>query len=128
MQGLLCGVLQVVVQKLNETDASKASVMQAADQSMDILLKVFAANQATVHEEAMLAVGALTYACGASFAKYLTHLFPIIEMGLRNTAVGPLPPPLCVQPPTGPSLQSSSRHTMHASCCGFHTCVLIKAG
>ena len=54
---------------------------------MEALLSVFAANQGTVHEEAMLAVGALTYACGTSFAKYLNHLFPIIEMGLKNTAV-----------------------------------------
>ena len=87
VQGLLCGVLQVIVQKLSESEANKASVMQCADQCMEVLLSVFAANLGTVHEEAMLAVGALTYACGASFAKYLSHLFPVIERGLQNTAV-----------------------------------------
>lgn len=86
-QGLLCGALQVVVQKLSETEATKGAVMQLADQCIQMLQAVFQANSGTVHEEAMLAVGALTYACGASFSKYLNALFPIIERGLQNTAV-----------------------------------------
>ncbi|KAK9809817.1 hypothetical protein WJX73_009625 [Symbiochloris irregularis] len=88
LQGLLCGVLQVVVQKLSETDAGKGYVMQLADQCIHTLMAVFAANASTVHEEAMLAVGALTYACGTSFAKYLQALFPVIQVGLQNTAEG----------------------------------------
>lgn len=86
-QGLLCGVLQVIVQKLSESDASKASVLTFSDQCMEILLQIFRAQNQTVHEEAMLAVGALTYACGPSFVKYLSHLHPVIQRGLRNTAV-----------------------------------------
>ena len=92
LQGLLCGVLQVIVQKLSEADATKGAVMQCSDQCMEVLLGVFSANRNSVHEEAMLVVGALTYACGASFSKYLSHLFPIIELGLRNTAVHPYLP------------------------------------
>lgn len=87
VQGLLCGVLQVIVQKLSESDSTKGTVIQLADQCMEVLLGVFNANRNTVHEEAMLVVGALTYACRTSFSKYLGHLFPIINMGLQNTAV-----------------------------------------
>lgn len=56
LQGLLCGVLQVIVQKLSESDEAKAGVLQYADHIMDALLRVFACRKATVHEEAMLAV------------------------------------------------------------------------
>ncbi|MGK3933840.1 hypothetical protein ABI069_14785, partial [Enterococcus faecium] len=65
VQGLLCGVLQVIIQKLSEQDATKAGLISYADSIMEALLSVFACHSATVHEEAMLAVGALTYACGA---------------------------------------------------------------
>lgn len=43
--------------------------------------------QATVHEEAMLAVGALTYACGAQFSKYMQSFYPILEIGLQQHLV-----------------------------------------
>ena len=39
-QGLLCGVLQVIVQKLSETESTKASVIQYADAIMEVLLQV----------------------------------------------------------------------------------------
>ncbi len=55
-QGLLCGVIQVIVQKLTENDEAKAGVLQYADQIMEALLRVFACRRGTVHEEAMLAV------------------------------------------------------------------------
>ena len=84
MQALLCGVLQVVVQKLTETEASKAEVLRQADRGMEILLVVLRAQQASVHEEALLAVGAFTYACAASFTKYLAALMPFVLLGLQN--------------------------------------------
>jgi importin subunit beta-1 len=57
LQGLLCGVVQVVVQKLGGAgDAARAEVNKYADGVMDVLLKVFASRPGTVHEEAMLAV------------------------------------------------------------------------
>jgi importin subunit beta-1 len=91
LQGLLCGVLQVIVQKLAETEAGKGTVMQYADQIMEALLSVFGNRQATVHEEAMLAVGALTYACGAQFSKYMQTFYPVLEMGLQQHLVPPPP-------------------------------------
>ena len=40
LQGLLCGVLQVIVQKLSETERSKLDVVQYADAIMEVLLQV----------------------------------------------------------------------------------------
>lgn len=47
MQALLCGVLQVVVQKLTETEASKAEVLRQADRGMELLLVMLRAQQAS---------------------------------------------------------------------------------
>ena len=63
----------------------KAAVLQYADQIMDTLLRVFNSVSATsVHEEAMLAVGAFTYACGRAFSKYLPMFYPYLRLGLMN--------------------------------------------
>ena len=40
LQGLLCGVLQVIVQKLSEQENTKAGILQFADQIMEVLLQV----------------------------------------------------------------------------------------
>ena len=53
------------------------------------LLAVFACRNATVHEEAMLAAGALTYACGPQFVKYMERFFPVLQMGLTNHQARP---------------------------------------
>jgi len=85
VQGLLCGTLQTIIQKMSGGgDASKNLVLQFADNIMQVLLRVLAARSATVHEEAMLAVGALAYATGEGFEKYMTALYPFIEVGLKN--------------------------------------------
>lgn len=55
---------------------------------MEALLRVFACQPGSVHEEAMLAVGALTYACGPQFVKYMERFFPTLELGLTNYQVG----------------------------------------
>lgn len=87
LQGLLCGVLQVVIQKLSGNDSAKTSLLEKADQIMQALLGVFQCHTDGVHEEAMLAVGALTYACGQSFTKYMQAFYPVLEMGLKNHRV-----------------------------------------
>ena len=91
LQGLLCGVLQVIIQKLAEQEATRMTVVQYADQIMEALLSVFSNRHATVHEEAMLAVGALTYACGPQFSKYMQSFYPILEVGLQQHLVGAAP-------------------------------------
>ncbi|XP_059644028.1 importin subunit beta-1-like [Cornus florida] len=83
-QALLCGVLQVIIQKLGSTDETKSIILQAADQIMVLFLMVFACRSSTVHEEAMLAIGALAYATGPEFGKYMTQFYKYLEMGLQN--------------------------------------------
>ncbi|KAI7993914.1 Importin subunit beta-1 [Camellia lanceoleosa] len=84
LQALLCGVLQVIIQKLSSTDETKAVILQASDQIMVLFLKVFACCSSTVHEEAMLAIGALAYATGPEFGKYMSEFYKYLEMGLQN--------------------------------------------
>ncbi|XP_073021503.1 importin subunit beta-1-like [Primulina eburnea] len=84
LQGLLCGCLQVIIQKLGASEPTKYAFMQYADQIMNLFLRVFASRSATVHEEAMLAIGALAYATGRNFAKYMPDFYKYLEMGLQN--------------------------------------------
>ncbi|KAF8396965.1 hypothetical protein HHK36_018602 [Tetracentron sinense] len=84
LQALLCGVLQVIIQKLSSADDTKPIILQAADQMMLLFLKVFGCRSSTVHEEAMLAIGALAYATGPDFGKYMPEFYKYLEMGLQN--------------------------------------------
>lgn len=81
---LACCMPQVIMQKLSEVDEYKAAVLQYADEIMNTLLQVFGSRSTSVHEEAMLAVGAFTYACGRQFNKYLPAFYPYLKMGLMN--------------------------------------------
>ncbi|KAL3654892.1 hypothetical protein CASFOL_000678 [Castilleja foliolosa] len=80
----LCGVLQVIIQKLSSTDETKPVILQVADQIMLLLLNVFACRSSTVHEEAMLAIGALACAIGPDFGKYMQEFYKYLETGLQN--------------------------------------------
>ncbi|KAG6485360.1 importin subunit beta-1-like [Zingiber officinale] len=84
LQALLCGVLQVIIQKLSNSDETSSIINQYADQMMILFLQVFACRSSTVHEEAMLALGALAYATGPQFAKYMQEFYKYLEMGLQN--------------------------------------------
>ncbi|KAE9464745.1 hypothetical protein C3L33_03371, partial [Rhododendron williamsianum] len=84
LQGLLCGCLQVIIQKLGSSEPNKHAFMQYVDGIMNLFLRVFACRSATVHEEAMLAIGALAYATGPDFAKYMPEFYKYLEMGLQN--------------------------------------------
>ncbi|KAL2556263.1 Importin subunit beta-1 [Forsythia ovata] len=84
LQGLLCGCLQVIIQKLGASDGTKFAFLQYADQIMNLFLRVFASRSATVHEEAMLAIGALAYTTGPDFTKYMPEFYKYLEMGLQN--------------------------------------------
>ncbi|KAI9173477.1 hypothetical protein LWI28_022922 [Acer negundo] len=84
IQGLLCGCLQVIIQKLGSSEQIRYAFMQYADQMMGLFLRVFAIRSATAHEEAMLAIGALAYATGPDFLKYMSEFYKYLEMGLQN--------------------------------------------
>ena len=85
VQGLLCGVLQVAMQKLSEGgDETRQLAAQHADAVMTALLRVLTWRRDSINEEALLAVGALTYTVGRGFQKYLDAFFPVLEQGLQN--------------------------------------------
>ena len=77
-----------MIQKLSDNDSAKTSLLERADSIMQALLAVFQCHAGSVHEEAMLAVGALTYACGQSFTKYMQSFYPVLKLGLENHRVG----------------------------------------
>lgn len=77
----------MVIQKLSDNDSAKTSLLEKADPIMQALLGVFQCHTAGVHEEAVLAVGALTYVCGQSFTKYMQSFYPVLELGLKNHRV-----------------------------------------
>ena len=83
-QALLCGTLQVIIQRLGSEEAAKGSLAQHSDNLMTAFLRVLANRSATVHEEAMLAVGALAHSVGKDFEKYMEALYPFVEVGLKN--------------------------------------------
>lgn len=78
LQGLLCGTLQVITQKLG------SMATQFADSMMQLFLQVFGAKNSTVHEEALMAVGAVANATELGFEKYMPHFRPFLSLGLSN--------------------------------------------
>ncbi|KAF4379577.1 hypothetical protein F8388_023594 [Cannabis sativa] len=84
LQGLLCGCLQVMIQKLGSSEPTKSNFLHHADQMMTLFLRVFGSKSATAHEEAMLAIGALAYCAGTDFAKYMQEFYKYLEMGLQD--------------------------------------------
>jgi len=78
LQSLLCSGLQVVSQKL------EGKIKPYADKMMALYLQVFNYKNATVHEEALMAVGALANAVDVDFEKYMSHFRQHLNVGLRN--------------------------------------------
>lgn len=79
LQGLLCGVVQVICMKVNKED-----VIPYGDSIMSGFLQVLQVKNANAHEEAFLAVGAFADILGADFEKYTAALQPFLMVGLRN--------------------------------------------
>lgn len=75
---------QVIIHRLGDSQDTKAAVLQHADNIMQMLLQIFTINSASVHEEAMMAVGAFTYACGRQFMKYMDSFYPFLIKGLST--------------------------------------------
>eukprot|EP00741_Cyanophora_paradoxa_P021338 tig00021348_g20597.t1 len=78
LQALLCGVLQISTQKMGK------NIYPLADKLMTLYLQVFSSKNATVHEESLMAVGALANAIEGEFERYLQHFAPFLNLGLRN--------------------------------------------
>ena len=83
--GLLCGVLQIIIQKLGEADSNetKQRLIGMSDDMMTIFIQVMG-SEGGYNEESVRAVGALADALGQDFAKYLQAFFPFLQQGLTN--------------------------------------------
>jgi len=79
LQSMLCSVLQMITQKLGE------NIKPMATKMMEIFLQVFSAKSASVHEEALMAVGALANAIEGDFDTYMGHFKHYLTLGLRIT-------------------------------------------
>lgn len=79
VQGLLCGLVQVLVLKLELND-----VEGNADRIMTCLLQVLQIKNATCHQEAFSAVSAVCDKMEAKFNKYMPALNTFLIGGLRN--------------------------------------------
>jgi importin subunit beta-1 len=77
-QGLLCGLLQTCIQKL------ETGIKPFADSMFELFLRVLSGKGAAVHEEAFMAIGALANALEGEFEKYMPAFRPYLLMGLRN--------------------------------------------
>uniref|UniRef100_A0A7R9T9Y0 Importin N-terminal domain-containing protein n=1 Tax=Prasinoderma coloniale TaxID=156133 RepID=A0A7R9T9Y0_9VIRI len=84
LQGLLSGVLAIIMQKLSAKPQTAGVVRQSADKLMELFLRVFACRSASVHEEAMLAIGQLADAIEGDFLKHMNTFYPYLETGLKN--------------------------------------------
>ena len=89
-QGLLCGCLQTLTQKL----AGQPEVIEAvAERLMILYIRVFALYQqqqesnTAVHEDALLAVTALIRALKAKFSHFMPQVQPLLVVALQNPRV-----------------------------------------
>jgi len=77
-QAPLCGVLLVITRRLG------AQIKPFSDRMMAIFLKLFSSQDSSVHEEALLVIGALSSALGKDFERYAPHLRPFLGNSLKN--------------------------------------------
>jgi importin subunit beta-1 len=79
IQGLLCAVIQSLYRQLD-----KATVLQFADQTMGLLLRVLSNKNASCQEECFSAVSAISDTLESDFSRYMTELTPLLVSGLNN--------------------------------------------
>ena len=79
VQGLLCGLIQVVAIK-----TTKEQILPYCDSIMTNFLQVLQTKNATCHEEAFSATSAIATILEGDFLKYMAALQPFLMNGLRN--------------------------------------------
>jgi importin subunit beta-1 len=84
VQGYICGVLNAAVTRLRQQIAPKADeIMESAIKVMTVYVQVKGGAQ-VLHEEALLLVQTLAFACAESFDRYMTVFGPHLKAGLEN--------------------------------------------
>ncbi|KAL3621509.1 hypothetical protein CASFOL_036421 [Castilleja foliolosa] len=84
LQASFSGVLQAIIHKLCSVDKTKLEILKVAEQIIQFFLHVFESPNSTIHEEDMLVIGALAYATGPYFGKYMQEFYEYLVMGLQN--------------------------------------------
>jgi len=79
IQALLSGTIQAIVTKLDQQ-----VILPHADALMQVFLHVLKSKNSTVHEEALMAVGAVADKLGEHFIKYLEAVKEPVMQGLTN--------------------------------------------
>lgn len=81
LQGLLCGVLQTLTRRLD------SKIAYFTDNLMNLYFRLFQVKgdqSASLHEEALLAVGALINSIGGGFEPYMVNFMPFLLSGVAN--------------------------------------------
>lgn len=84
IQGLLCNALSNATPRL---DMQQLSLF--ADRMMQAYLHLFgrAGDDKTIHEDALVAVGAIADKAGKEFSRYMQHFMPVLTQSLDTTAL-----------------------------------------
>ncbi|RVW76520.1 Importin subunit beta-1 [Vitis vinifera] len=93
LQALLCGVLQVIIQKLSNTDDTKPIILQAADQIMILFLKVLAPQcmrKRCLQSVCAITVGVVGDVCRAIDEDILPYCDGIMSHLVKDLASGEL--------------------------------------
>lgn len=78
-QALLCGTLQSII-----TTLDVSAIQPHADMLMTLFLRVLQSKNATVHEEALMAIGAVADKVEGQFVKYMDHVKAPLLQGLDH--------------------------------------------
>jgi importin subunit beta-1 len=80
IQGLLCSLIQALVQRL------EGSLLEGrAPQLMELILQVLGRSRsAAVHEDALMALGSVASSLDQAFAPYAPAVMPFVLAGMRN--------------------------------------------
>jgi len=78
IQAPICGVLLVICRKLGN------KIAPFADRMMGDFLKLFSNQNTSIHEDALLVIGAVATSMGKDFERYIQHFFPFLLQALQN--------------------------------------------
>ncbi|KAL1549107.1 importin subunit beta-1-like [Salvia divinorum] len=81
-------IFSSLIATAERTDSSESKLRSSAYEALNQVVRekpLFVVYfSSTVHEEAMLAIGALAYATGPDFENYMQEFYKVLEMGLQN--------------------------------------------
>ena len=78
LQALICSTLQSVIERVEE------GITPHAEALMELFMGVFNCNETSIHEEALIACGALIRAIDEEFANYMEMFFPVLTTAIAN--------------------------------------------